>query len=236
MALETLVHWPADLMPLNGGFVPQFSSTSGGRTWTGRELVVRTGPSGAGFWRAEFTAWPLVRPERLRAWRALEVAIEGRAGVISLPVWDLWQAPYGRAETSVGFSDGTRFAGGAGLRQPTVTGALAAAVARGATAMRIALDQAPADDEDLAGAHFSLPSLEIGPRAHRIARAERVSAGVYDVTVWPWARGAYPDGTPADFDDPRCAMRLEEDRGMNVLPDGGRWGRGAATFREWDPS
>ncbi|ODN69556.1 hypothetical protein [Methylobrevis pamukkalensis] len=251
--ITSLVHWPDALMPRSGGFVPVFANRSGGRT-QGKmaDQIIR---SGRGFWRASFRDWTLVSPlmqraglpegqhdQSLRAWRGLEVEIGGKAGAISLPAFDFWNAPWPtvggvvrRTVPGSTFSDGTTFSDGSMFAGSVIGAELAASAGVNALTVRLAFTAGSVDVSGLRGAHFSLADGDIGDRLHRIVRADLVSGATYDCTIWPWLRGDYLSGLPAEFDRPRCAMRLAKDDGMAVFPEGGRWAAGVAVdFEEFD--
>lgn len=234
--MEERIYWPYDFRPFSGCFSPMEATTDNGLT-EGLQGAVLAG--GDGFWRADFSGFRLLDPGRVRLWRAMEARARGRAGAISLPMWDEWQASLAGAAspasvrvTGIPFSDGALHSDGTGHGQSGIAGRLVSPMALNSREVRLRI--VGADPQKLVGSHFSLSDDVYGDRAFRILDALQVGSGVFDVAVWPWARTDYPAGLAAEFARPRCLMRLEADDAMRIARlEGGRFGEGALACVEY---
>lgn len=183
---------------------------TGGQTFSGIEQVVG---SPAARWVGTMTV-PIAdrrygRPEHqdaVLAWRWMKAG--GRASTILVPAKD-GRGPAHRARIvpcgyAVSHDDGAMFSDGSGFGQ-TFTGAtLAEAASMNATQIRINL---PAGLELLPGMRFSMP----GGRLHEIVDLIDQAGTIWTVQAGPWTWAAWPAGTPLEFDQPLCRMRLASD-------------------------
>lgn len=206
---ETL-DWPAQLRPANLRLALAGQSVSGGRTATGREQVV-AGPGGR--WTMRYSGVYVRTAEQIRALRALEARLDGRAGLLRLPVYDCFRTrgffgdPANAGFRHVPHSDGASFSDAAYYRQPGSGAAitLAANAALNATTLAIAWNDLPPTE----GLHFS-----IGDDLYRIARLQTTGVGTGTITIRPWLRAAASSGATLNFLNPRAVMRLSQDDGL----------------------
>lgn len=207
--MTTIVSWPSAVLTpaeVRADLVP--FSRSGGRSLGGLEPATRTD---RGWWSISLGGILLHTPAQRRTWNALRVAIGGRAGLVSVPVWSHDSAPWPDGERlfplSVTHSDGSTHSDGAGYRQGRVSVQMADAVAIGATSCRLQVIDAAAD---LVGVRFSYEGAlyETGP-------ATLISGDYWTVSLFPAARAPIPAGAALEFDLPRCICRLADDRGMD---------------------
>lgn len=207
--------WPAVLKPTSGGFRLENTSRSGGIALNGQEQVV---VSLAGRWRARFT-FPIRNKAQVLAARALDVALDGRAGTVLVPTFDWRRAnwpvdAYGRRLTPKAIRsrrlDGTIFED---PEIPTPTAIVARvngdAVA-GATSLAIDVEQgAPLR----AGQDFG-----IAERLYRIVRITAAAGTVQTVNIRPRLRHPVSVNTPILITGSVCKMRqATDDQGISDL-------------------
>jgi hypothetical protein len=206
---ETL-DWPAQLRPANLRLALVNSSISGGRSATGREQVVQ-GPGG--IWSLRYSGVYVRNAEQIRAIRALEARLDGRAGLLRLPVYDCFRTrgffgdPANAGFRHVPHSDGASFSDTTYYRQSGSGAAitLTANAALNATTLAIAWNDLPPTE----GLHFS-----IGDNLYRIARLQPSGIGAGTITIRPWLRTAASSGAALNFATPRVLMRLAQDDGL----------------------
>ncbi len=193
---------------------------SAGRTFTGQERIVG---SDAGFWRYQITtmAWG---PEQIVLWRHLMAQVEGRLGVIRMPIWDQRQdvvalsglesvrqaipaagIPYEGVDGDALHAENVGFA--ADLSSSVVINAVAAR----ATSLRTIL---PLGMTPYPGQHFSDRR-----RLYRIKSATLVSGTTYDLTFLPTLRDPIASGAEISFDQLFCLMRLADETAQNIARD-----------------
>lgn len=174
--------------------------------------AARISTDGGGWWVAEFDEMKASTPAHHRALRAMTLRMRGGA---RLDVPFVEQSPTGGV-SSVPFSDGSTFGDGSEF---------------GSGAMEAELEEAVALNDDTAlirivtgqalqgGDVFSIDNGGLlGSSMFATSRVEEVSAGLWSVEIGPQFRRAYAAGTVLNFNDPHCAMRLED-------PEGGMWPR-----------
>lgn len=199
---------------------------SGGVALNGDEDLIATDGGGRVF--VEFGDPYLDDPTTAKAWRAIDAYLDGGATAIIVPFCDGRHQPtQGRVGTThndgTTFSDETEYSQGDASAQVSVTAALRA------TTLQIYNLELP---EDLVGGEwFSIDHPTMRWRAYRIAEIPEYDAATKTAIVKfrPPLREAVAAGTPVDFSDPRCVMRI--DGGM-PSPTTFGYAEGAARFVE----
>lgn len=174
---------------------------------------------GGGWWEVEFgDMFAGGRDEHHRALRGL--ASRARGG-LRLNVPFIERAPTGAMvdgffDDDMGFDDDTAFTEGAMIAHLENAVGLRDDTAR----IRVTSDHR-LRGEDV----FSLlRSDALGDEMHLCETVYEVSPGLWEVTIGPMFRQAYPAGTPVNFNDPCCAMRIQD-------REGGLW---PAFDRSWN--
>lgn len=163
-------------------------TASGGRSLSGYEDVIRT--DGGGFIVAEFTNGETWEREDTLAWRALTDGMDGGAIPVVVHFCDRLHQPIGDAYTVPGTTYATK-----GAQASATT-----AAALRATSLRLAI----VSEKPLVGGEwFTIVHPTWGERAYRIIDIQGDT-----IQIRPPLREAIAAGTPLDFDDPRCRMRL----------------------------
>jgi hypothetical protein len=195
--------WPFDdLKPRHIGIYPCAATIGGGVALTRKEPAI---DSGAGYWRIEYGSIPITPRALILLWRKMEMLFEGRARVVSVPIYDGKRAPW-------------LTVGGA------ITATANASAAVDATAMSINVASGGALK---VGMHFSA----LG-RLHRIIGITSTVGSVYGVNIWPKLRDAIGSGDALDFRRPTCRVRLASDDGMALNLELLRLGDPSVTFEE----
>jgi hypothetical protein len=185
------VLWPFDdLKPRDIGIYPCFGNIGGGVSLTGKEPVTT---STGGYWRFVLGGIPVKTRANIKAWRAIEAQLEGRGKTVAIPIYDGKRAPW--PASPGGTIDAESFGD----------------VAEGDTALQIV----PTNIADLEpGMGFSVDG-----RYYRIVTVQGESS-VFDVTIFPPVRDAWPTGQALEFRRPICRVRLADTLGMSLDLDG----------------
>lgn len=197
------VTWPFDdLKPRDIGIYPCFANIGGGVSLSGKEPVTT---SSAGYWRFVLSGIPVKTRANILAWRAIEAQLEGRGKTVAIPVYDGKRAPWPAAPG--GSIDAESFGD----------------VQAGDTALQIV----PTNIADLqSGMGFSVADFY-----YRIVEVQGDSS-VFDVTIFPPVREAFPAGQALEFRRPICRVRLADDLGMSLDLDGLKRGEVTVEFVE----
>lgn len=172
-------------------------TTSGGRSLSGYEDVIRT--DGGGFITADFSNGLTRNREPTLAWRAITDAMDGGAVAVVVHFCDRLHQPVLDA-ASVPHSDQTPFSDDALYRGAGATGSTTAPAALRATTLRMSFT----GQRDLIGGEwFTIVHPTWGERAYRVIAIEGDT-----IQFRPPLREAVDAGTALDFDNPRCRMRL----------------------------
>lgn len=213
--------WPyAELCPRRVSVNFATRSLGGTPSLSGFQQVVA---SDAGAWIVTLGEIPLTTPAKVRRWREMDAAADGRRNAFLVPVYDLPRAPWD-VDT---FSDATAFSDSTGHRDATA----ASATVSGAAALRavqIAINMATLD-RPVAGQRFS-----IGERLYEIASIVSQVGSVATVRIRPPLRVALAGGEAVEFRRPVCKMRLAGDNEMHVDLDLNRFASASVSFVE-DP-
>jgi hypothetical protein len=190
---------------------------------TGYEQVT---VSTAGRWKATLNV-PVLTENAVLAARALSAQMQGRAGTILVPKWEMYGVRNGNGRRfeqsataqyenpSLGGElnfDGSAF----GQEEPTHA-TLAASAALGATQITVNL----LDGEGpRPGQYFG-----IGNRIHLASHVWQATPGaVTNIRFWPPLRSAAASGARVILDRPVCLMRFADDSVGELALDFGRWG------------
>lgn len=190
--------WPfALLQPRSVGIHLIPANIGGGLALAGgNEEVAATAN---GFWRFTYEDIPIHDRDQILSWRAMEVLLEGRAGVICLHAYEGKRAPW----LTVG--------------SPIIAIA-ASAFAVGATSGIIEMTSGgvPAPGQFFSWEDTSSGGTA-GPRLYCLETVGPVSSGdTYAVTFQPPVRSAIAINDPLEFDHPMCRARLADDRGLRM--------------------
>jgi hypothetical protein len=217
------IQWPAAIFPRTAMFAKDIPSRSGGLSITGYEQVT---VSTAGRWKARLTV-PVMTENAVLAARALSAQMQGRAGTILVPKWEMYGVRNGNGRRfeqqgtaqyenpSIGGElnfDGSAF----GQEEPTHA-TLAASASLGATQITVNL----LDGEGpRPGQHFG-----IGNRLHLAANVwQATPEAPTTIRFWPPLRAAAASGARVTIDRPVCLMRFADDSQGELDLDFGRWG------------
>lgn len=233
------IPWPAILRPRTVSWSLDNPSRTGGLSITGAEQVVA---SGASRWRCAMTI-PAVREEWILSLRAFAAALDGRAGEVEVPVFDVWTASdlQGRRlspepTATFGSQDFAPLLHDlAGLAQsPSPALVLAANASAGATRITvstIAPNGAPVDAAWLAPRPGSY--IGIGARLHIVVNAWRATtASPWSLDIRPRLREAAASGARVATDWPVSTMRLAADDAARLELEFGRYGEAAIEMVE----
>jgi len=179
--------WPFDtLKPRHVGIHMVPATLGGGPALVGGLEDVQA--TNNGFWRISFGDIYIRTAEQVRAFRRIECCLEGRGGVVRLPIYDGKRAPW--------------------LSTP---GGAIAAEAEGPFAVWSTSGsiRVTSGGELLAGMPFS-----ISDRLYRLITVGDPTGQVYLVTIWPPIRVAIADNAVLEFRRPVLRCRLKDDDGM----------------------
>jgi hypothetical protein len=210
-------------------------TVSAGQTGGGFEPMAET--TGGGLWSAELASIPVRTTQQVHAWRALEGLLDSGATQVVVPMCDkrYFPAPVVNGSRLVTYGDqplddGVLFDDGSGIIQPVVVASIAAAAPLRATEVRLNF---MAGSPLQGGEHFSLTHPNIGDRIYRVIRI-RLDAltGQSIVTIRPPLREAVTALSVADFDQPKCVMRVAQPESMKLALAQRKWGSPSAMFVE----
>lgn len=208
--MTEFIHWPAALLT-PGEILPNPVpfTRSGGRTINGVEKGKKTD---RGFWQIAYVDVVLHDKAQRRAWNAIRTGLNGRSGLLVVPVWSFDTAPYAsgavEADVHAPHSDGTSFSDGTLYQQGTISVRCADETPIGATKIRL---RSLAAEADLAGVRFSY-----GHALYETGPALSISGSIWEVSIFPAVRATIPADADLEFNLPTCLVHLEDDRGMDV--------------------
>lgn len=188
-------------------------NTMGVGQTTGASVDVRS--DGGGLWMASLNNIRFLDATDTLLWRALRQICNGGVTPIVVPRNDVAFAPWPADVMDLGgvpFSDGSLFDDGSGFYQSIID-----VTARGpsllrATSMEFDLNYCGALQ---GGEAFSIEHPTFGWRLYEIATVE-AEGSTAAVTFNPPLREAVSDGTPLEFDRPRCLMKLAAPGAMDL--------------------
>jgi hypothetical protein len=194
--LPSMLHWRlADARvdgPASFGLPPDGVTTDGG-----------------GYWIAEFGEMRAATSAEHRAVRALASRMRGGAR-IDVPFIE--QSPTGGL-VEVPFSDDSEYSDGTGEIVGLITAELEEAVLLRADTALIRVTGGTLQGADV----FSLVrSATLGEEMHLCETMTEIEPGLWSVSIAPQFRQAYAAGTAVNFNNPHCAMRVND-------PEGGLW-------------
>jgi len=207
--MTVFAYWPNILRP--GQVSPNIVAftRTGGKSLGGIERPIR---SDRGYWSIALQQIALYDGETRRAWNALRSSLNGRAGLVSIPVWSDDSAAFpdgASASPDLPHSDGTFFSDGTGyLGTPAIEIRMNTLASIGATVVALRVVRA---GPDIAGTRFSYNSA-----LYEIGQPISISGAVWQVPVFPSLRAAIPADALLECDRPRCLVRLASDREMDV--------------------
>lgn len=206
------VRWPSDVLPPRKVMVdPVYATISAGRSITGVEQIVA---GDAGYWAITLDEIPCAKRVQKQVGRALSVQMNGRLGLMDVPIYDQASAP-GVGGFLGPFGDGGTFGDGGLFETAGITASIVGAVALGAVSMSINLAVGSTLQP---GQHFSVMGAT-KQRLFRLKTTSLLTGTTYAVTVWPPTREAIPDGSDANFSDPRCTCRAKTDAEFQSFVD-----------------
>lgn len=185
----------------------------GGATLVGPEQSAEL--SGGGWWGLDYDLGDRPGVNRLKLIRAMLMQMRGGTAEIVMPFVDEPQAPWpsgygpgtpgGVGPFLTPFSDGSLFADGSQFSQPRIVFNLTAAIAENAgeaTLTRIS------GGELIGGELFTFDHPIAGPRAYCVDSVEQTGAEAFTIGFGPPVREAVAADVLADFENPRCVMKL----------------------------
>ena len=211
--MANFIHWPFELFETRGkpAFHQRPFTRSGGATLGGRELVTQTD---LGFWRAVLPNI-MVKSNDMHheeAWNAIQVALQGRAGLVIVPAYYTGSRLQQLAKTQSAlathadgstFSDGTRYSSEPPLVQMEEEAQI------GATVVKL---RALRDDVRLAGIKYSYfhALYQTGPLISKAGQ-------IVQVPIFPATRARIPAGSILTVKEPTCLMHLASDNEMDIV-------------------
>lgn len=219
--------WPIGVLsPRSPAFDLAPRSLSGPASISGR---VQVASSDAGIWTATYDAVPVVDDQKVKAWRAIDMLLEGRLFPVLVPFTRLYQpVPEGAAENglydAVPFTDDALFDDDTGYVGRVIDVTLAGSIATRSVAASVVIRNAARLEP---AQHFS-----IGERLYRLRTVVYTSETTADITFRPPLRDAASLGTALEFDDPVCRMKLATDAEMKLPLEYARWGFPTVNFVE----
>jgi hypothetical protein len=209
---------------------------SAGTTASGVMPLLRT--DGGGIWKAKFSEVPLMTADQVMTWRAFTATCDGGAMPVIVEMCDKRYAPVpivsGKRLTaaSVPHSDDSPHSDGT----PYESGIVSAVLGNGALrATEILVVTFNGSSKPRGGEHFSIDHGDpMGDRLYRIASVENTVDGPL-CQIRPPLRAPVGGGTRANFDHPRCVMRLSSPDSMDLLLQQRKFGNPSAEFVEAFP-
>jgi hypothetical protein len=228
--------WPYPLLtPQNPQWSRSQVSMLGPPGLDGQQQAATT--SGGGHWVCTFGSILIRTPEQVRAIRAWAAYLDGGQTCV-VPSFDTLRAPrpYAggrpqRPSSPPRPAPGDPFGYSPGFGYPMIVANLVGAAALRATSIVINMVRGSA----LMGGHeFSLLHPTKGWRKYRVVRVSAVDGQHFTCAIWPPLREAVADGLAAEFDAPRCLMRIQPDKADQLEPalNLNRFGTVDATFIE----
>lgn len=173
---------------------------------------------GGGFWEIAFGEVSLWTRETMLAWRALEAALDNGATPVIVPLGDRKHQPVTSPPSSLAFDDDSIWDDGTSWMAAEVSCDLDGDHDLRATTLAIEYE---GDVPLVGGEYFSILHAEVGWRLYQVIR---VSEDGESLTIRPPLRRAVTDGTPLNFEAPRCVCRLDGD--LATVLEMLRFGRG----------
>lgn len=233
--------WPVhQFTPFEQKWQLRGAAKTGGASMSG--LTQATRSEGGGYWACEQGQIILGTADKIRAWRALEVLLDGGATPFIMQMCDPRQRPdvivsgvavkshtvphVDSDDVETSFSDGSLYES-----VPIVARVTALAALR-ATTLQIEVNTALRGGE-----HFSLQHATQGHRLYRVRTVEAVAGDVQTITIRPPLREAISPtelvlGMRADFNNPLCVMRLADPDQMAISVEGFKRAPARVTFVE----
>lgn len=194
------------------------SVTSGGTSLSGIDDPIES--DGGGFWQADFTNGDTFERDDTLAWRAITAAMDNGAAAVIVEFCDRLHTPNGGEMGVAGSAD--QFGDRRSFTGPGVTATTVAPANLRGTSLGIAIHS---ERELVGGERFTIVHPNWGERAYEV-----ISASGSAIRFRPPLREAVTTGTPLDFDNPRCRMRMSSpaSNALNI----GRYGSCAISFVE----
>jgi hypothetical protein len=209
-----VIRFPLALFPpADHLWFPAGSALSGGTPISGAPQTADA--SAGGWWVCEYQVAKLRTLQQIGTYRAILGRLNSGVGLIELPVLDGLQPwPNGVRPALTRFSDLTDFSDGSEFLGSPIVAALAADAYMPAWP---APPVAPTQAQILLTTSAPLMGVEyfsiIGPsgnvRLHLITEVVAVAGDVTTVNFLPPLREDMAAGTPIDFNDPRCTMKVD---------------------------
>lgn len=200
------IRWPClALVSQDIAFNIASRSLSGPASVSGVSQVVA---SDAGIWTARLGNIVILSRDHVLAFRALAALLDGRLGTILVPASRAFQPVPTEARgayEAVVHDDGATFSDGSGYRNRVIDVVAAAAAPARATTMTVEVRVAG----DIQPGHY----FSIDERLYRVRSFDAASGAL---GFRPVLREAVAAGTPLEFDDPVCRMRLAGDAEMDL--------------------
>lgn len=191
---------------------------------TGSGVMPIVSMDGGGLWGMEFGDIQLRSTELRKAWRAISGACGGGVNKLIVPYCDSETPPWpldeeGDPITSYGslpHSDDTLFDDGSGYYQPVIDASSVGAAELFDTEIVIAFVYG---GPLVGGEHFSIDHPTERHRIYRVTGVEINDDGNSVVSFVPPLREDVPDGTPLDFDEPKCVMQPVTANSLDITLD-----------------
>ncbi len=176
----------------------------------------------------------LSKAAEVRMWRGLCIRLKSGGAPIIVPVLDVAQPrPSGVASTDAGVPhrDGAPFSDGARYTSRLISYELQGASRLRATTLTL---HRTAGGALKGGEFFTLTGPTYGDRLYAVGAVTSVAGDIFTISFLPPLREDYADGTFADFQNPRCTMKLSASAIDSIWPKIERPYRGqpSTTFEE----
>jgi hypothetical protein len=216
--IVSAVQWP-DVLKRDRivSWTPEFQNTVSAPTISGQRQVANL--NGGGLWRASFESVYLRTPEQIRAWRAMQIRLQGGLVPIDVPVCLHVQQPFPVASGRPDFAS-------------AITVVTVGSTAARAVALRLSITLAGTIAE---GQFFSVyDATTYGNRLHMIDTVAAVGGqpAQRDITFWPPLRFALSGGATLEFKSPKCVMALDRSDAMLLKHENRKRGTSDVSFVE----
>lgn len=211
MIIEDSIYWPLRTLriaSIKANLIP--FTRSGGRTiGSAASTPIRTD---MGWWSIQYAGVKLSKPDERRTWEAIAGLLNGRSGLIAVPVWTFESAPYINdiwqpVDYTLSHSDSSLFDDSSGYEQDIIHVENVNGVTYGATILTL---RCISSGVKIVGAKFSYQHA-----LYKIIKTFGTDDGNPIVQITPSIRAPIPADARLSFDIPTCLCRLETDTSMD---------------------
>lgn len=204
------ITWPRTLLkPAKMLANPVAFTRGGGASLDGLSRSTRTDK---GWWSLGYRGILLKDSNRRRSWNAVRTGVNGKAGLLVIPVWSNdaleWPANAHDGYIKVPYSDGTTHSDGTPFAQAIFDLQMAYTASIGDTSVTLRLDT---KITDASGIRFSYNHA-----LYETGYPTAVSGLLWTVPIFPAVRAEIPEDASLEAGLPTCLVRLATDRAMDA--------------------